>query len=166
MRASRDAFCLATKQWRTLTDYEQELDRVLAGQPLTMLRTYALPASRACDLLDVMRTHAFTVVRRNAKWEFLESSRTKRDKAGAVLAQETATALAGLTPREREVLLQLTQGAKNKEIAANLRISERTVEVYRARLLLKTKARNVQGLVRLAIEGGIDRQRRRTPKGH
>ena len=62
------------------------------------------------------------------------------------------------------MLRQLAHGAKNKEIALRLGISERTVEVYRARLLLKTKARNVQGLVRLAIVGGIDRQSGRAAK--
>ena len=74
MRASRDAFCLATKQWHTFTEYEQELDRALAGKPLILLCTYALNASQAVDLLDVAKAHHFTAARRNGKWELLETS--------------------------------------------------------------------------------------------
>ena len=63
-----------------------------------------------------------------------------------------------MTPREREVLSQLSHGYRTKEIAGRLGISERTVEVYRSRILLKTKARNLPELVRMAILGGIDEQ--------
>ena len=165
MRASGEAFWIATKHWEKFIEYEQELDRALAGQPLVILCTYILTASRAVDLLDVVRAHNFTVARRNGKWEVLESPPTDHAKASAVSAQNAAAALARLAPREHEVLTQLSHGAKNKEIAHRLGISERTVEVYRSRILLKTNTRNLPELVRLAIAGGIDRQRRwRTSK--
>ena len=161
MRASGEAYWIATKHWEKFNEYEQELDRALAGHPLVILCTYMLAASRALDVVDVVRAHNFTVARRNGKWEVLESPPTDHPKAASVSAQNAAAALARLAPREHEVLAQLSHGAKTKEIAARLGISERTVEVYRARILLKTKARNVPELVRLAIAGGIDRQRRR-----
>ena len=54
-----------------------------------------------------------------------------------------------LTPREREVLLCLLDGLPNKEIAAKLKVSQRTVEIHRARVMLKFDARCFADLVRM-----------------
>src|SRR4051794_26884622 len=62
--------------------------------------------------------------------------------------------LAGLTFREREVVDRLVAGLSNKEIARELGISYRTVEVHRARIMDKTRARSFSELVRLAL--GVD----------
>lgn len=55
--------------------------------------------------------------------------------------------LARLTKREWEVLHQVRSGNFNKEIAFNLGLSERTVEVHRARLMKKMVARSVADLL-------------------
>lgn len=60
-----------------------------------------------------------------------------------------------LTPREREILTLIARGMTTKEIAARLFISVPTVETHRARLMTKTSARNVAGLVRFAIYAGL-----------
>lgn len=60
-----------------------------------------------------------------------------------------------LTGREREVLLGIAQGHTNKEIAAQLGISHRTVETHRESLMRKLQIRTVAELTRLAIETGI-----------
>jgi two-component system response regulator FixJ len=57
--------------------------------------------------------------------------------------------LATLTPREREVLREVANGHSNKVVAANLEISERTVELHRGRGMRKLKVRTVADLVRL-----------------
>jgi DNA-binding CsgD family transcriptional regulator len=58
------------------------------------------------------------------------------------------------TPREREVLAQIAEGASNKEVGRRLGISPRTVEVHRARIMDKIGARNGADLVRIALSGG------------
>jgi two-component system, LuxR family, response regulator FixJ len=65
--------------------------------------------------------------------------------------------LGRLTPREREVLSEIAGGASNKEIGRRLGISPRTVEVHRARIMEKLRARNAADLVRIALSG--DRSR-------
>ncbi len=60
-----------------------------------------------------------------------------------------------LTPRERDVFERLAAGRQNKVIAHDLKISPRTVEIHRARVMEKTGSRSLSDLVRLAIETGI-----------
>ena len=56
-----------------------------------------------------------------------------------------------LTPREREVLAQITAGASNKEAGRHLGISPRTIEVHRARIMEKLGAKNAADLVRIVM---------------
>lgn len=56
-----------------------------------------------------------------------------------------------LTPREREIVRLLAQSSSNRDIAATLGISIRTVETHRATLMRKLGIRSVAGLVRYAI---------------
>ncbi|MEQ8967965.1 MAG: response regulator [Azospirillaceae bacterium] len=62
--------------------------------------------------------------------------------------------LSTLTTREREVMRHLINGGTNKAIARRLGISHRTVEIHRANLMRKLKARNLPQLVRLAVGDG------------
>jgi FixJ family two-component response regulator len=59
-----------------------------------------------------------------------------------------------LTPREREVLSQIAGGASNKEAGRQLSISPRTIEVHRARIMEKIKAKNAADLVRIVLTHG------------
>lgn len=62
-----------------------------------------------------------------------------------------AMRIAGLTCREREVMEQVVGGHANKEIAARLGISRRTVETHRATVMRKLEARSLSELVRLVL---------------
>lgn len=59
--------------------------------------------------------------------------------------------LAGLTPREREVLERAVAGQHNRDIATELGISTRTVEVHKARMMDKLGVGSVADLVRLTL---------------
>ena len=54
-----------------------------------------------------------------------------------------------LTPREREVLEQVTRGSSNKAMAYDLRISQRTIEIHRSRIMEKMQAPSLAHLVRM-----------------
>jgi DNA-binding NarL/FixJ family response regulator len=60
-----------------------------------------------------------------------------------------------LSPREREVLKLIAEGYKNKEIAADLFISLKTVEKHRANLMKKLDLHNTAALTAFAIEQGL-----------
>ena len=62
-----------------------------------------------------------------------------------------------LTPREREVMALVTAGLMNKQIAAQLDVSEVTVKVHRGNAMGKMRARSLAELVRMADILGIRR---------
>ena len=63
--------------------------------------------------------------------------------------------LSQLSRREREVLEGVAKGRTNKEIAAELGISHRTVETHRESLMRKLRLRTVADLTRFALETGV-----------
>ena len=63
--------------------------------------------------------------------------------------------LAALSNRERQVLEGLVAGNANKNIAFDLGISPRTVEIYRANVMTKMAANSLSDLVRMAMMAGI-----------
>lgn len=75
----------------------------------------------------------------------------------ALDAQQEAVreTLARLSDREKDVLRLAVQGKSNKEIGRDLGISHRTVEVHRARILLKTATSTLLELADLARAGGL-----------
>jgi RNA polymerase sigma factor (sigma-70 family) len=78
--------------------------------------------------------------------------RDARERAEANKVSGISDRMARLTGREREVLTLVADGKHNREIAAELGISPRTVEVYKSRLMEKLQVRRVPELVRLVLE--------------
>ena len=83
----------------------------------------------------------------------LEVARQAHGQASA--SQAAQERVAGLTPRERDVLDLLVAGHPNKVVAFKLDISPRTVEVHRGRLMEKMQAKSLSDLVRTALTAGI-----------
>src|SRR5438552_720720 len=76
--------------------------------------------------------------------------RLEKAKMSEILAH-----LDTLTPREREVLEHVAAGKLNKQIAGDLSITEATVKMHRARVMVKMKVQSVAELARLAERCGI-----------
>ena len=92
---------------------------------------------------------------------YVESAPTPRDALpdSAAPAASARTAqdprLAGLTPREREILTLVGRGMSNQEIAAHLVLSPLTAKTHVSRLFTKLAARDRAQLVVLAYEAGL-----------
>lgn len=80
-------------------------------------------------------------------------SRSKTAAVNGDLAKKAHGLMEQLTPREREVLGLLLQGYQNKMIAYEIGISQRTVEVHRARLMKRLHVKTFAELVRTAVAG-------------
>lgn len=72
-----------------------------------------------------------------------------------VRASEAEVLIAGLSDREREVLHELAKGHPNKTVAYDLGISPRTVEVHRANIMSKLRARSLAEALRVAFAAGM-----------
>ena len=63
--------------------------------------------------------------------------------------------LAGLSPRQREILQLIAEGHSSKEIGFRLGISSKTVDTHRAQIMERLDIHNVQGLVKFAMRAGL-----------
>jgi FixJ family two-component response regulator len=99
---------------------------------------------REQDLLDAVRLG-------------LERDRTRR--AGEAVVSELRGRFEALTSREQEVMAFVTSGLMNKQIAADLGVSEITVKVHRGNVMRKMVAKSLADLVRMADVLGIRREK-------
>jgi FixJ family two-component response regulator len=83
----------------------------------------------------------------------IERDRTRRREA-AIIA-ELRERYSALTPRERDVLGRVVTGRLNKQIAADLDLSEVTVKVHRGQAMRKMLAKSLADLVRMADKLGV-----------
>ena len=85
-------------------------------------------------------------------------SAIERDRArrrDAVIVDEMRTRYCQLTEREREIMKHVVAGRANKQIAADLGLSEVTVKVHRGQVMRKMRTRSLPELVRMADRLGL-----------
>jgi FixJ family two-component response regulator len=75
-----------------------------------------------------------------------DRARRENEEALAALRERFGT----LSPREREIVIQVARGRLNKQIAGDIGIAEGTVKVHRSRAMEKMKARSLPELSRMA----------------
>ena len=79
----------------------------------------------------------------------LDEDREKREESAA--RSEINDRIKALTSREFEVMGLVVEGKPNKEVAFDLGLSPRTVEIHRARVMQKMRAGSLADLVRMAL---------------
>jgi FixJ family two-component response regulator len=83
----------------------------------------------------------------------IEQNRIMRPQSAEMRVLQQLYAL--LTPREREVLPRVTSGLLNKQIAAQLGTSEKTIKVHRGQIMQKMKANSLAHLIHMAEKLGL-----------
>jgi DNA-binding NarL/FixJ family response regulator len=108
---------------------------------------FVLKRSASAELLRALRLVASGAL-------YLDSEAARRMEGLMGTPAAKATKAPDLTPRETEVLRLIAWGFSNKEIAARLGITVKTVETHRARSMEKLDLQGRAAIVRLAIEKG------------
>jgi FixJ family two-component response regulator len=83
----------------------------------------------------------------------IKQDRTRRQRA--TLVAELQGRFHSLTAREREILPLVVTGQLNKQIAAQLKLSEMTVKIHRSQVMRKMRAKSLVDLVRMADNLGL-----------
>ncbi|MGD1038101.1 MAG: MEDS domain-containing protein [Roseiarcus sp.] len=154
LRASGDVSWPRAHDWNAYLVYEHNLTKMIADKKIALLCTISLSVSKAGDIFEAACTHHLAIGKRKGEWEAINGwrisapPRTLQQKRTDAL--DAAGRVASLSRRERQVLDGLAEGRLNKEIAAGLGISVRTVEEHRARLLDRLEVRTTAEAVRLA----------------
>jgi Response regulator len=103
----------------------------------------------ACDFIEKPYSDQLLL---DSVQEALE--RAGRARQGNQALAQVQARIDGLTPRERDVFVPLAQGLSNREIAVQLGVSVKTVDLYRGRVMKRLQAGSLAELVGMAIACG------------
>jgi len=138
-------------------DLQAELNRRQAHLPLVFITGHGdVPMA-----VDAMKAGALDFIQKPFRDQDLldrinqaladEQEWREADEERGEIEQRIAT----LTPREREVMESVVRGDANKVVAFDLGVSQRTVEIHRARVMQKMGVRTLAQLVRMASKAGL-----------
>ena len=129
LRVVGDAFWLDESVWRDFYEYEMELNRSMAGRPMSVLCAYPLAVTGAADVFDVARAHQCAVAKRNQDWEVVETPALKQAK------EEIAKLNEELEQRVAERTEQLTTlNQELREAIAERKLTEAALQQAQADL--------------------------------
>lgn len=142
MRFEGSSAWLAMKQAKQFTEFEGQLDGLVAGKRMIVLCSFPIANSGAEQLLGAASTHQFAIVRRQGEWEIVET-------------QKAHNVRATLTRREQEIFTWIAQGRSASDIAKLLCISKRTVDAHSQNVVQKLGAANRTQAVAIALRDGL-----------
>jgi len=138
-----------------------ELQRTLEHEARTLPIVFLTGRGDVASSVQAMKRGAMDFLQKPVDDEVLLAAVAQAlAKATALRAAEDehrrlTDIIAGLTPREREVLAGIVSGRLNKQIAGDLGIAEKTIKYHRGNLMRKMKVRTVADLVKVAERAGI-----------
>jgi DNA-binding NarL/FixJ family response regulator len=175
MRTALKTLFAVRPHWEICGEAEDGQDAVRKAtqlQPDLIVLDFRMPrangllaASEICKTMPAVPIVMYTLY----KGVHLEAAAKRAGVRRVVAKQDGAQELLGameaelvgdrpadrLSPRERQVIQLLAGGKTNKEIAATLKISFRTVETHRARVMIKLGLHSIVELVRYAVRNNL-----------
>ncbi|MEJ2138593.1 MAG: response regulator transcription factor [Gammaproteobacteria bacterium] len=134
-----------------------EVQKILAERGNTLPIIFITGHGDVPMAVEAMQVGAFDFVQKPFRDQELVDrvsqalSLNQEEHENAAHARQVLDCYNDLTPREKEVMHCVVKGQANKVIAMDLDVSQRTVEIHRARVMEKMKARSLADLVRMAM---------------
>jgi two-component system response regulator FixJ len=132
-----------------------DLQKILAERKIDLPMIFTTAYGDVATTRAALKGGAVDFLEKPVNEEFLlklvEESLTRQNQNHQIAAQrkEVSNRLDLLTARETQVLERIVAGRHNREIAAELKISARTVEVYKARLMAKLGVTRIPELIKM-----------------
>jgi hypothetical protein len=97
LRLTGNTFWLEKQDWRAFADYEATVHSVIGKYRMIALCTYSLDKCGAPEIMDVSSSHQFALIRRQGKWEQIESAERKRAEEALQETTQLMEAMLGHT---------------------------------------------------------------------
>jgi len=81
LRLTGNTCWLEKADWKSFSDYEAAINRVIGDHRIIALCTYAIERCNAVEIIDVVNTHQFALIKRSGTWEIIQSEQHKRVQA-------------------------------------------------------------------------------------
>jgi hypothetical protein len=107
LRLTGNTFWLEKEDWNDFVDYEKKVDKVIGNYQMIALCTYNLDRCNATEIIDVVVNHQFALIKKNGKWELIESSKRKE-------AEKTAISQSLQRKKAEDTLLQAYENLQMK----------------------------------------------------
>jgi len=86
LRLSGNTFWLEKEDWNGFVEYEEEINNIIGNYHMIALCTYSLDRCNSTEIIDVVINHQFALIKKEGKWEQIESSRSKKAEEAAFQA--------------------------------------------------------------------------------
>jgi PAS domain S-box-containing protein len=93
MRVTGNTFWFEKRDWKRFTDYEEEINNVIGKYQMMAICTYSLDKCNVYEIIDVVKNHQFAIIKREGKWEIIESSERKRAEEALRESEERLRAI-------------------------------------------------------------------------
>jgi FixJ family two-component response regulator len=136
-----------------------QLQRQLSARGIDLPVIFLTATADVSTTVELMKQGAIDLLQKPFEVEKLVASVRRGIEidatahAAKVRRDAIQSRLQRLTPREHEVMKLVVTGRANKQIAYELKLSEKTVEIHRSRVMKKMEAESVAELVRQCIDG-------------
>lgn len=85
LKLTENTLGMEKKDWSDFAAYEEKLDNIVGNYQMISLCTYCLDRCNATEIIDVVVNHQFALIKRDGKWEQIESSKRKKAEEIATL---------------------------------------------------------------------------------
>ena len=133
LRLTGNTFWLERNHWRAFTEYEAKINNIIGKYRMMAACTYSLDRCDGSAVIDVVKNHQFALIKREGKWDIIESSIYKQAKEALLQSQETIT-------RQRDQIANILNS-----MVDGIYIVNRQYEVEFVNSALETQFGSVEG---------------------
>jgi len=109
LRLTGNTFWLEKTDWRGFADYEASVNSIIGKHRMLAFCTYCLDRCTASEIIDVVSNHQFALIKREAKWELIESAEHKQAKEEV---RESEEKYKNLVNNSKDLIVQANEEGK------------------------------------------------------